>query len=314
MINLKYIQLLQGILIILLSPLISGGLKWSKAFWQGRKRHWSYIFQPYRDLYKLMRVPTVHPKTASWVFSLSPAIVLAAYITLIFALPVLVQPLFSMNLLMVIYILGLARFMLSIAGWDTGGTFGSLGGNREMFLHILIEISLFISILPLAICQHTLSLSDILGRPIRHDDIYPQIVLSLSLPAVIGAFILETGHSPVGNPESHLELTMTSKAVLLEFSGDTLMLLEIGDHIRLSFLLMICARFMAILLSSIFLPWKVENNVMILITMACFLGLLELLSWWDVSRPKMRLSKVHLFIGFITLWAGAGILLALALT
>ena len=143
--------ILQGVFLLLAAPALAGWIIWFKARMQGRRRSWTYIFQPYLNLMMLFRTPAVRPLTASWVFRATPWILFASYAWLMFIIPVFTKPLLAIDFIVVIYALGLGRFAISLAGWDAGNAFGGLGGSREMFLHFLTEIGLILFFAALAL-------------------------------------------------------------------------------------------------------------------------------------------------------------------
>jgi len=293
------LKILQGIVLILVAPIISGWLDWVKAKIQGRHRKWSLIFQPYLELFKLIHIPAVRSKTTSWLFALTPWLLFVSYGLLAFALPLFIDPLLKVDLVIVIYLLGMARFTLALAGLDSGASFGGLGSSREMFFHFLTEIGLFFVSVILVSLWHTANLTEILNY---HSAIIPNLIKALSTNdglAIIAlhdlgliflsiAFaeilLFETGRIPIDNPSTHLELTMANKAILLEFAGRDLGLLEWAETIKFTFLIG--------LLGGLFLP--VSSNILggnvvifILRTFALTIGL----AYWEVHQPKRRLGQ-----------------------
>src|SRR5260221_14525727 len=109
------LSFLQGIILILIAPIFIGCLNWAKARLQGRPRKWNVILHPYRDFYKLFYVPAVRPQTTSWLFTMTPWVVFISYGLLAFTLPVFWPPLLRIDVILLIYILGLARFSLALA-------------------------------------------------------------------------------------------------------------------------------------------------------------------------------------------------------
>lgn len=292
------IGLAQGTLVILLAPGVAGLLRYFKAGLQQRRRGPGVILQPYRDLVKLMRKPAVRSETTSWFFAITPAVLFATYSLLVFLVPVFHRAtLVQGDLIVVIYLLGLARFVLSLAGLDVGGPFGGLGSSREMFLHFLTEIGLVLVIAALmlrwetvslnALFEHhwALGLTELVARP-------ELVLLALSLALLT---LLESGRIPIDNPAAHLELTMAHKAILLEYAGRDLALIEWAEMIKLTFLLT--------LLGSLFVPfpalpgstsgYDLLESGLALATYAFKIGVLVLcLALWEMSRPKLRLRAV----------------------
>ena len=305
--------ILQAVFLIAFAPALAGWINWLKARGQGRKRKWATILQPYRDLWKLLHVPAVRPQTASWVFSLTPWVVFIAYTWLAFSLPVFSQPLLKIDIIVVIYVLGLARFTLSLAGWDAGAAFGGLGSSREMFFHFLTEIGLFLVLAALALRWDTVNLTEIIKSHAEMfsnliqvfsnlqvflnlsdglDDLLKQLIEDLWLIFIAVAFasliLLEAERIPVDNPETHLELTMAHKAITLEFAGRDLALIEWAEMVKMLFLFTLFA--------NLFLPFHnlLQENIGLALASfvieIIFLG--SLLALWELRQPKTRLRQV----------------------
>ncbi len=287
----------QGIVLILTAPVLMGWLNWLKAYLQKRPRRLSSIFQPYRDLYKLLHVPAVRPQTTSSLFALTPCLIFIAYGLLAFALPVFISPLLKVDVIVVIYLLGLARFMLALAGWDAGAPFGGLGASREMFFHFITEVGLFFVFAILAAHWQTADLTRIINE---HSAIIPTLSKELSSKseyaiqdlgliflaiAFAGILLFEIGRIPVDNPATHLELTMAGKAIRLEFAGRDLALLEWAEMIKFTFLVG--------LFGALFLPYVVGMEIIdILIFTFRAIVLTVGLAFWEVRQPKKRLGQV----------------------
>jgi len=281
---------LQGLAVFAFAPFLVGWINWWKAYFTGRRRPAAYLLQPYRDLFKLLRVPATRTSTTSWVFSWTPWVVFLSYGTLLFTLHVFSEPLLRADLILTLYLLGLARFMLSLAGLDSASSFGGLGSSREMFFHFLTEISLFSVIAGVFVLSGSAFVSQSLPLPDNKSlmsSIDKNLMLSISSIALFAAFfpalLLETRRIPVDNPETHLELTMAGKAVELEFSGRDLALIEWGEMNKLVFML---ALWMQLL---ILLPiWNAPLMIMPLLWLLAGAGL----ALWESKMPKMRLGQI----------------------
>lgn len=277
------IPYLQGFAILFLAPAMLGWINWCKARLLRRRRPLSYLLQPYRDLLKLFRLPQTHPLTTSWIFHVTPWVVFVAYGILLFTLPLYSAPLLRADLILVLYLLGLARFTLSLAGLDSASSFGGLGGNREMFFHFLTEISLFVVIISVFLWS---------GSPFIPSSFTPgenqnYLMFFLSTLSIFIAFfpvlLLETRRIPVDNPETHLELTMAGKAVELEFSGRDLALIEWGEMSKLLFMI---ALWMQLFVSLIGI--NTHSVLLFLFWLLAGAGL----ALWETKMPKMRLGQV----------------------
>ena len=292
------VGLMQGLLLIALAPGITGLLVYFKAGLQARRRSPATIWQPYRDLYKLWLRPAIRASTTSWLFALTPTAVFVAYSWLAFVVPLFsYTTLIVADFIIVIYVLGLARFLLSLAGLDAGAPFGGLGSSRMMFFYFLTEIGLVLVLAALSLRWDTVSLQVLFqehaGLGIRFVASPDLILLALTLAILI---LLEAGRIPVDNPATHLELTMSQKAICLEYAGRDLALLEWAEMIKLAFLIT--------LFGDLFLPLPVptgwisdflllQNNLVLGLYYLLKLFLMILvLALGEMHRPKLRLRKV----------------------
>jgi formate hydrogenlyase subunit 4 len=223
----------QVALLVLLSPLVTGFIRLLKARLQMRRG--AGLLQPYHDIYKLLRKGMVIPDTASWLFSATPYVVFLATLLAGLMVPMVAADvpvaLFG-GVLAVVYLLGLGRFFLALGGLDTGSSFGGLGSSREMTIAALAEPTLMLAVFTVAIGAGSTTLSEIakaaIGQQWRFLD-PSQILASAALFIVL---IAETGRIPVDNPATHLELTMIHEAMILEYSGPYLALIEWGASIK----------------------------------------------------------------------------------
>ncbi|MFB3776468.1 MAG: respiratory chain complex I subunit 1 family protein [Bryobacteraceae bacterium] len=225
--------LMQAALLLALSPLVTGFIRTLKARLQTRKG--PGVLQPYRDLHKLFRKGMVIPATSSWLFPATPYVVFATAL-----LAGLMVPMASAEaplglfggVLAVVYLLGLGRFFLALGGLDTGSSFGGLGSSREMTISALAEPAMMLAVFTVAIGANSTSLSEVArvatGQAWRF--LAPSQMLAFA--ALFVVLIAETGRIPVDNPATHLELTMIHEAMVLEYSGPYLALIEWGASIK----------------------------------------------------------------------------------
>jgi formate hydrogenlyase subunit 4 len=292
------IQFLQGMCLIAIAPLLTGLLRFFKARLQQRRRSTTTIWQPYRDLGRLIAAPSMRASTTSWVFALTPVILLVAYGLLSFAVPVFYpQTLVTTDFIVVIYVLGLARFVLSLAGLDAGAPFGGLGGSREMFLHFLTEIGLMLFLAGLVLRWHTVRLDELYAEQSQLGFRYllepSLILLGLSLAIIL---LFETGRIPIDNLATHLELTMGHKAILLEYAGRDLAVIKWAEMIKLGFMLT--------LFGDLFIPFPNLSDLAMptnLIASSLLFGiafliktvlLVLVLAIGETLQPKLRLRKI----------------------
>jgi formate hydrogenlyase subunit 4 len=224
---------LQTLLLLLLAPLVSGCIKTWKARLQNRRG--PPVWQPYFDLMKFLRKDMVISEHASWIFSAAPYVVLVTSLLVGLMVPMVTThaplSLFG-GALAIVGLLALGRFFMALAGLDPASSFGGMGSSREMTISAIAEPALMLAIFTVAISAGSTDLSHIVAT--LHGP-----SLKLLNPAHLMAFaalfivlLAETGRVPVDNPATHLELTMIHEAMLLEYSGRYLALMELGASVK----------------------------------------------------------------------------------
>lgn len=221
-----FIWTIQLILIPMISPFGVGIIKKIKARLQNRVG--ASIFQPYRDLWKLFHKDEIISHDASIIFRLAPYIIFAVTIAVSASIPTVASFLknnWTGDLLMVVYALAIGTFFLALAGMDTGSAFGGFGSSREMTLSALAEGGFIFSLLTMALINGTTNLFSIANTTMFGQGQYLISVL-LAFGGFFTVLLAETGRFPYDNPDTHLELTMIHEAMILEYSGKRLALLE----------------------------------------------------------------------------------------
>jgi formate hydrogenlyase subunit 4 len=241
----------QAALALGLAPGVVGLIRWMKARLQNRRG--APVWQPYWELAKLFQKEVVVSNNASWLFHAAPFVVFASVVTATFLVPVLAvpQPFDGIgDLLVVVYLLLLGTFFLSLAGLDPGSPFGGMGASREMTVAALAEPTVALAIFALALGAGSTNLGQIVARTMTQ----PGSALSpghlLAFGALFIVTLAETGRLPVDNPATHLELTMIHEAMVLEYSGRYLALIEWAAAIKLLIFFS--------LLGNLFIPWGVS--------------------------------------------------------
>jgi formate hydrogenlyase subunit 4 len=247
------IGIIQVLVLIVLSPLITGIMRKTKA--KTQKRIGFSVFQPYYDIVKLIRKDEVVSDQSSWIFRSAPWVNFVAIGAAAFFIPVfLSHSPFGVvgDLLLVIGLFGLARFFTMLAGLDVASAFGGLGSSREMMISVLLEPALFLTIFVVALTYGGTNLSTMIGAASNSALLpHPQLIF-----AAIAMFIIilgETGRLPFDNPATHLELTMVHEAMILEYSGKSLALIEWSQSIKQIILFA--------LIANIFVPWGISSSV-----------------------------------------------------
>lgn len=225
--------LAQLVLLLALAPLVSGFIKTLKARLQMRRGPGP--LQPYFEIYKLLRKGMVIPHSASWLFSATPHVVFLATVLAGLMVPMVAADtpigLFG-GVLAVVYLLGLARFFLALGGLDTGSSFGGLGSSREMTISALAEPTLVLAVFTVAMSAGSTSMAEMAKAAIVEQWRFLDPSQMLAFAALFVVLIAETGRIPVDNPATHLELTMIHEAMILEYSGPYLALIEWAASVK----------------------------------------------------------------------------------
>lgn len=301
------IAIIQTALFVALAPLLVGWLRWCKCFLQNRRA--PSLFQPYRDLIKLTRKQPVVAEHASWVFTRAPYIIFSATI-----LAASVVPLIALNLptsasadvIVFVGFLASARFFLALAGLDIGTAFGGMGSSREMTVSSLAEPAMLMAVFTLSMAASTTNLSVGITH-VLNDGLVLRPSFVFALFALILVAIAETGRIPIDNPTTHLELTMIHEAMILEYSGRHLALIEWSSHLKLMIY--------GVLIANIFFPWGIAETFSLqtlsyglLFIMGKLAFLAILLAIGETLVAKMRLFRVQEYLSFAYLLGLLGML------
>ena len=221
------VQGAQMLLVLLLAPLLTGFVRKVKA--RLLRRQGPPLIQPYRDLLRLMRKEVVLAENASWLFRVIPYLIFAATWVAASLVPTFRTGLlftWSADLIAIIALLGSARFFLALAGLDVGTSFGGIGSSREVMIASLAEPAMIMIVFTLALIAGSTQLSTIAAFMLS-PAVGLRVSLGLALIALIMVAIAENARIPVDNPATHLELTMVHEAMVLEYSGRHLALIEL---------------------------------------------------------------------------------------
>lgn len=301
------IEILQVMILLALAPIFAGWVKMLKCWSQGRTS--PGLFQPYRDIVKLFSKDVVLAENASWIFRFTPYLVFGAAVLAGGIIPMLSVDLplaATADVIALVALFATARFFTALAGMDIGTAFGGMGSSREMTIASLAEPAMLMAIFTVSLASRSTSLSQMIQVTYSG-----QSLLRPSLAFALLAFILialaETGRIPVDNPATHLELTMIHEAMLLEYSGRHLALIEWASMMKL-FL------FMALGIA-VFSPWGIAASGDILaIPLAFLFMILKLgisgivLVLIETGLSKMRLFRLTEFLGSAFLLATLGML------
>ena len=246
------VAIAQTVLALLLAPGLVGLIRWLKARLQNRRG--APVWQPYLELRKLFAKEVVVSSNASWLFRAAPFVVFASTVAVAFLVPVLAVPSpFDPvgDLLVVVYLLLLGTFFLALAGLDPGSAFGGMGSSREMTVAALSEPTVALAIFALALGAGSTNLGQIVARTMADPAAAVSPGYLLAFGALFVVTLAENGRLPVDNPATHLELTMIHEAMILEYSGRYLALIEWAAWLKVLLFLS--------LLGNLFVPWGVAT-------------------------------------------------------
>ena len=246
------VQGAQMLLVLALAPLLTGFVRKIKA--RMLLRRGPPLLQPYRDLVRLMRKEVVLAESASWLLRVIPYLVFAATWVAASLVPTFRTGLmfsWSADLIAIIALLGSARFFLALAGLDVGTSFGGIGSSREVMIASLAEPAMIMIVFTLALVAGSTQLSTMAGFMVS-SEVGLRVSLGLALVALIMVAIAENARIPVDNPATHLELTMVHEAMVLEYSGRHLALIELSASLKL--LLYVS------LIACVFVPWGMAGS------------------------------------------------------
>ena len=299
-------QGVEMILVLALAPLLIGYVRKLKARLLRRKG--PPILQPWRDLLRLMRKETVLAENASWLYRAAPYVIFATTWVAASLVPTFATGLmfsWSADFIAIIALLGTARFFLALAGMDIGTSFGGIGSSREAMFGSLAEPAMIMIVFTVSFIAGTTQLSEIAAYMVTNFAL--RVSVGMALIGLIIVAIAENGRVPVDNPATHLELTMVHEAMVLEYSGRHLALIELASALKLLLYMS--------LIACVFLPWGLASHEANAKTMAIGAATYVLklaiggglLALFETSTAKMRVFRVPDFLG-------AGLMLGLLAT
>jgi formate hydrogenlyase subunit 4 len=303
------VQGAQMALVLLLAPLLTGLVRKVKA--RILRRRGPPLLQPYLDLWRLLKKETVLAHNASWLFRAAPYAIFATTWVAAALVPTFASDLafsWSADLIAIIALLASARFFLALAGLDVGTSFGGIGSSREMLFASLAEPAMLMIVFVVALLAGSTQLSSIAAF-MASSQVGLRVSLGMALVALVIVALAENARIPVDNPATHLELTMVHEAMVLEYSGRHLAMIELAASLKL--LLYVS------LIGCLFLPWGMAPGVAgpaaYGLGVIAYAGKLAiggfLLAVFETSIAKMRVFRVPDFLGVALMLGLLGTLL-----
>jgi formate hydrogenlyase subunit 4 len=291
------LQAAQLVLVLAVAPFLFGITRKVRA--RLLRRIGPPVLQPYRDLWKLMHKEAVLAYNASWLYRVAPYLIFAATWVAASLVPTYASGLlfsWSADVIAIVALLGTARFALALAGMDVGTAFGGIGSSREMLIASLAEPAMLLVVFTVALVAGTTQLSSIAVHMIEAP-VGLRVSLGLALFAFVFIAIAENARIPIDNPATHLELTMVHEAMVLEYSGRHLALIEAAAAVKLVlyFSLLIC----------LFVPFGMattdRSGAALALGLTAYLTklvvLAALLPIGEAAVAKMRVFRYPIFLG-----------------
>ncbi|HKM60912.1 MAG TPA: NADH-quinone oxidoreductase subunit H, partial [Acidisphaera sp.] len=287
----------QMLLVLLLAPLLTGYVRKLKA--RLLRRRGPPLLQPYIDLRRLLRKEAIVADSASWLFRVIPYVVfavswVAAALVPTFATGLLFS--WSGDLIVIIALLGAARFLLALAAMDVGTSFGGIGSSREMMIASLAEPAMIMVVFTIALIAGSTQLSSVAAHMLV-TGVGLRVSLALALVGFMIVALAENARIPVDNPATHLELTMVHEAMVLEYSGRHLAMIDLAAELKLLLY--------ASLIACIFVPFGLVLGAAgpqtYAVGIAAYVGKLAvagtMLGVLETVIAKMRVFRVPNFLG-----------------
>ncbi len=301
------IEIFQIAVLLAAAPLFAGWVKMVKCWFQGRSA--PSLLQPWRDILKLFSKDVTLAENASWIFRFTPYLVFGVSVMVGGIIPILSMDLplsATADVIALVVLFAIARFFTALAGMDIGTAFGGMGSSREMTIASLAEPAMLMAVFAVSLVGKSTSLSQMVFVISQgHFMLRPSLVFALL--AFILIALAETGRVPVDNPATHLELTMIHEAMILEYSGRHLALIEWASMMKL-FLF-------ATLGIASFFPWGIAQtddllHVALALPVLTFkLGIIGLgIVMIETGLAKMRIFRVTEFLGSAFLFATIGMM------
>ena len=299
----------QMMIMLAVAPFIVGLIRKVKARLQLRRG--AGLFQPYADLAKLFRKQPIISTTTSWIFTVTPYILFASTLLAGLLVPMFTSQIplsFAGNIIALVYLFALGTFFLILAGLDAGSAFGGMGSSREAIVASLTEPAMIMSIFAIALTAGSTNLSVIVHKTALLDGIVldPSPHL-MALAALVIVTLAETGRVPVDNPATHLELTMIHEAMVLEYSGRYLALVEWTAALKLLVFLT--------LIANVFAPWGIATSLelaALAVGVAAYLAkvsaLALLIGITESMFAKLRLFRLPDLLGLAFILALLGVI------
>jgi len=288
----------QALLLLALAPLMTGISRMMRARMHSRRG--PGLLQDYRDILKLLKRQSVASGTSGWIFRVTPTVIIVTMLLLAMALPALMRqsPLPALaDLITFMYLFALTRFFFALSGVDSGSMFGGLGASRELTLGVLVEPTMMLSLLVVALVEGTTNIGSI-GSAIGGNYLQAPAAIGLAMLAFAFAVFIEMGKLPFDMAEAEQEL---QEGPLTEYSGSALGLLKLGLGLKK----VVVAQF----LLGVFLPFGAAAlpNISSLVAAAIALTLKLAVVFILASLIENSMARGRYLLTSRVTWCGFGL-------
>lgn len=301
------LTLVQFVATLAVAPFVVGLVRWFKARFQGR--HGASPFLPYITYATLLKKQMVISKSTSWVFRLVPFVVLATTLLLILLLPLVVFGGAFANLghfMIVAGVLALGAAFLVMGGLESASAFGGMGASREMTLASLVEPAMIATFATFAVVTGAFTIDAMFAG--AHVLTSPALIPAIA--ALVMIALAENARYPVDNPATHLELTMVHEAMVLEYSGPYLAMLEYASALKLTIF--------SLLVANVLFPMTLASEATLIAIVVALVWMIVkvvvvsfLLALLESMIAKMRFYRMQEYLTIAFFFALAGLVFAL---
>ena len=271
---------------IVVALTITGVINRTRAVLAGRKG--IRFFQHIYNVQLQLRKGAVYSTTTTTLFRIAPCVYLGAAIVAFLFIPIAdLEPLLSFHgdIILVAYLLALARVAIVLAAMDTGSSFEGMGAAREALYGALVEPALMMAMATLALFCGYSSFADIFSTA-QELDMNLTVVLLLVAYVFVVILFIEAGRVPVDDPRTHLELTMIHEVMCLDYSGVDMAMIHIAGWLKNAIFAVIAANAVSVAIS---FHWQFTVPLAIL-GAGLSIGIVESL------RARNKLSRNTTFI------------------
>lgn len=289
------IKFLNLIVLLFLPFLMMGVIKKTKAFWAGRKG--VSLFQPLYDFIRLIKKDFVISKTTTFVFKITPIIVISSVLAASLFVPLAAGNAFiniQAGFIIFAYVLGLGKFFSLIGAMDTGSSFEGMGASREACFTSIVEPAFFMIIASIMALSGNYTF-DSLSLIIENAGSYGTLIIIFAVAALFLMILIEGSRVPVDDPTTHLELTMIHEVMILDNSGSDLALLTWANSIKM---LLISS-----LIANILIPHSFGVLAETLLYLFIIFAICLIIGTVESGMARIRMSHVFEFVFIMSSFA-----------